>query len=129
MKPCNCISLTIDAADFVDGHHVACKSPLNVSLWECPNCGERSINGDGPGWHSMPRNRRSHACPDLAEQGARMLARRVDLGESTTLLLAAVRAMRLWAADEDHTIHPDAWPFYVEAHRALGLPQPKDGDA
>lgn len=92
-------------------------------LWECEECGARAINGKGDRWTAGD----GVWLHDCARTKPGLLARafRVDLGTVEQALVDLIRGMRRWGADTDG-IHPDAWDAYVAAHKALGLPEPKE---
>lgn len=93
-------------------------------LWECENCGGRAINGNGAGWTARGEER-WHDCPKSPERLRPRPAFRVDLGTVEQALVGLIRGMRVWGTDGDG-IHDEAWGAYVAAHKALGLPEPKE---
>ncbi len=97
----------------------------DVELWECDNCGERAINGNGPGWTSRG-DERFHACGMSRGRVARQAAARVVITTTMTVpaasLVALLHGVNRWAADEDG-VPAEMWDAYVAAHKALGLPE------
>lgn len=93
-------------------------------LWECENCGQRAINGNGHGWTARG-DERWHRCEGTAERLLPRPAFRIDLTPVEQALVGMIRGMRRWAADEDG-VHDEAWDAYVAAHKALKLPEPRE---
>jgi len=98
----------------------------NVELWECDNCGERAINGNGRDWTAR-RDERFHACAGLTgaltPQPASHLAIDTTVTVPASSLVALLYGVRRWAADEDG-VPEEMWDAYVAAHEALRLPRP-----
>jgi hypothetical protein len=95
-----------------------------LDLWECENCGQRAINGNGHGWTARG-DERLHNCASTPERLLPRPAFSIDLTPVEQALVGMVRGMRRWAADEDG-VHDEAWDAYVAAHKALKLPEPRE---
>lgn len=97
----------------------------DVELWECDNCGERAINGNGPGWTARG-DERFHACERLPARLSPKPASRLAITTTMTVpaasLVALLHGVNRWAADEDG-VPAEMWDAYVAAHKALGLPE------
>lgn len=93
-----------------------------IELWECENCGERAINGNGRA-RTARDDERFHACERLTVSVAKRAAR-VTMHNTEAALAALLVGVRRWAADEDGVPY-EMWPAYVAACDALGLPRPE----
>jgi len=98
-----------------------------IELWECDNCGARSINGKGGEWAERG-DERFHACAGLAGALTPQTASRLAITTTVTVpaasLVELLYGVRRWAADEDG-VPDEMWPAYLAAHEALRLPRPE----
>lgn len=98
-------------------------------LWECENCGARSIDGEGERWTASGESR-FHACPNMPARLSPRPAERVELDTAHRVLLALVCGIDRWARDCDDVYqryHYGVRDAYADACVELGLPKPEFG--
>jgi hypothetical protein len=90
---------------------------MKTDIWECEDCGARSIDGCGAAWTAQD-DERFHACPRLPQRLSPRPASRVELDAAHRILLAFVRCIERSAS---YRGDEGIGEVYADACDALGL--------